>query len=204
MEWALGEATGSREKKEGMVRNLHRAKHQMQGHGHRTLGQQSQLPRRKPLKINHKSKQKKGFSLTPNKLKCFTKSNNSTYMNLEPSWGGEGVDVQQKTKTLYLPPSIPFTCFFKHFFLNWRFYQAPAILAEIPPSPISPSDPSYKDSIAQTSGEDLSKGNLQWIPALHLAKPANLEVTVQRTNALQVTKEKIKGIMFTYNLLAHV
>lgn len=63
------------------------------------MGQQSQLPRRKPLKINHKSKQKKYFSLTPDKLKCFSKSNNSTYINLEPSWGGEGVDVQQKTKT---------------------------------------------------------------------------------------------------------
>lgn len=50
---------GSREKKEGMVRNLHRAKNQTQGHGHRIMGQQSQLPRRKPLKINHRSKQQK-------------------------------------------------------------------------------------------------------------------------------------------------
>lgn len=85
--------------------------------------------------------------------------------------------------------------FFKAFFLNGRFYQG--VLVEIPPSPISPCGLSYKDSIAQTSGEDLSKGNLQWIPAHYLAKPANLKVTVQRTNALQVKEYKIKGIMFT-------
>lgn len=125
MEWALGEATGSREKKEGMVRNLRTAKHQMQGHSHKIMGQQSQLPRRKPLKINHRSKQKKKiFSLTPDKLRCFSKSNNRTYINLEPSWGGEGVDVQQQTKTFYLPPSIAFIWFLKHFFSKLKVLRS--------------------------------------------------------------------------------
>lgn len=101
-----------------------------------------------------------------------------------------------KPKHFIYPHPLLSHAFFKLFFFP-KLKVLPTTLVEIPPSPISPCGLSYKDSIAQTSGEDWCKGNLKWIPSCYLAKPANLKATAQRTNALQPNKDKIKGIKFT-------
>lgn len=88
--------------------------------------------------------------------------------------------------------------FSKYFFFSkLEFLPSTSYTGRDTSFPHFPLGVSYKDSIAQASDEDLSKGNLQWIPARYLAKLANLKVTVQRANILQANKDKSKGIIFT-------